>query len=47
MDVPDALVWTAPLVVGLLAWQLVSFPIGMVAMLLSSGLVWFVLEYEP
>ena len=47
MDVPDALVWTAPLVVGLAVWWATSFAVGMAAMLLASGLVWFVLEYEP
>jgi len=47
VDVPDALVWTAPLVVGIVVWQVASFPVGMLAMLLSSALVWFVLEQQP
>jgi hypothetical protein len=47
MEVPDALAWTAPLVVGLVVWWATSFAVGMLAMLLASALVWFVFEYEP
>ena len=47
MDVPDTIFWTAPLVVGIVVWQVASFPVGMLAMLLSGALVWLVLEYEP
>lgn len=47
MDTVEALAWTAPLVLGIVAWQAFSFPVGMAAMLLSSAVVWFVFEYEP
>jgi len=47
METVEALAWTAPLVVGLVAWQLLSFPVGMLAMLLASAVVWLVFEYEP
>ena len=44
METGPAVVWTAPLVVGLAVWYAVSFPAGMLAMLAASGLVWLVYE---
>ena len=44
MELGPAVVWTAPLVVGLVVWYVSSFPAGMVAMLAASALVWLVYE---